>query len=201
MSEAVAGPDPEADPDTGGGPGARLAVTAEDDCGVPPAGAATELVTEIPLPLDRDKGFEVLYRREYEPMVRLAVLLVGRDGPAQEAVHDSFARVYERWAKVDNPGGYLRTTLVNRCRDVQRRRFLERKREAAAQPLPPSELGALELVDALDKLAPKRRAALVLRFYADMSEGEIAVALGVPRGTVKSLVSRGLADLRKVVEP
>ena len=56
------------------------------------------------------------------------------------------------------------------------------------------------LVDALDKLAPKRRTALVLRFYAQMSETEIAETMGVRPGTVKSLLSRGLADLRRVIK-
>ncbi len=162
-----------------------------------------EPVHEVPISADRDAGFEELYRREYDPMVRLAVLLVGRDGPAQEAVHDAFAKVYERWDKLDNPGGYLRTTVVNGCRDVQRRTRRERTRDAETRESIESvstELGALELVDALDKLPAKRRAALVLRFYADLSEAEIAETLGVPAGTVKSLVSRGLAELRKVVE-
>ena len=55
-------------------------------------------------------------------------------------------------------------------------------------------------MDALDRLAPKRKTALVLRFYAGLSEREIAEAMGVRPGTVKSLLSRGLADLREVIE-
>lgn len=197
MTESMAEPDSLVGPSAAELPAHRGGSPGSTEVG--PGGPAAD----VPLPPDRDRGFEELYRREYDPMVRLAVLLVGRDGPAQEAVHDSFAKVYERWDKVENHGGYLRTTVVNRCRDVHRGRLRERKRAATSNESLESvstELGALELVDALDKLPAKRRAALVLRFYADMSEAEIADALGVPAGTVKSLVSRGLAELRKVVE-
>lgn len=147
-----------------------------------------------------DEGFRALYEQEYEPMLRVAILLVGREEPAQDAVHDAFAKVYERWAKIDRPGAYLRTCVVNRCRDVQRRRFLERRRAEQAAPPATFDLGARELLDALDKLPAKRRAALVLRYYGDLTDAEVAATLGVPEGTAKSLASRGLAELRRVVE-
>jgi len=145
-------------------------------------------------------GFEALYVGEYQPMLRIAFLLVDSTDLAQEVVHDAFAQVCERWAKLVNPGGYLRTCVVNRCRDVQRRRRTERR-----TPLPPSdqstELGADELADALAALPIKRRAAIVLRYYDGLSEARIAEVLGVKPGTVKSLLSRGLAELREVIEP
>jgi len=145
-------------------------------------------------------GFEALYVGEYQPMLRIAFLLVDSTDLAEEVVHDAFAQVCERWAKLVNPGGYLRTCVVNRCRDVQRRRRTERR-----TPLPPSdqstELGADELADALAALPIKRRAAIVLRYYDGLSEARIAEVLGVKPGTVKSLLSRGLAELREVIEP
>jgi RNA polymerase sigma-70 factor (sigma-E family) len=146
------------------------------------------------------EGFEALYVTEYQPMLRIAFLLVDSADLAEEVVHDAFARVGERWAKLANPGGYLRTCVVNRCRDVQRRRRTERR-----TPLPPpdhsTELGADELADALAALPIKRRAAIVLRYYDGLSEARIAEVLGVKPGTVKSLLSRGLAELREVIEP
>jgi RNA polymerase sigma-70 factor (sigma-E family) len=148
---------------------------------------------------DREAGFEALYEREYAPMIRVAFLLLDSQPAAEEAVHDAFAKVYERWRKVDDPGAYLRTCVVNRCRDLQRRRRLERERH----PDPGrgyDELGARELLDALAALPMKQRAAVVLRFYEGRSEAEIAEALGVAPGTVKSMVSRALAQLREVVE-
>jgi RNA polymerase sigma-70 factor (sigma-E family) len=165
-----------------------------------------DLVAEIgtggeePAPLaDRAHGFEVLYSTEYEPMLRIAYLLVDSTEVAEEAVHDAFAKVYERWDRLANPGGYLRTCVVNRCRDVQRRRRTER--DAPPSPVDDrTELGADELADALAALPIKRRAAIVLRYYDGLSEARIAEVLGVRPGTVKSLLSRGLAELREVIE-
>jgi RNA polymerase sigma-70 factor (sigma-E family) len=147
---------------------------------------------------DHDGDFDALYRREYAPMLRLAYLLLGSNELAEEAVHDAFAKVFERWSRIDRPGAYLRTCVVNRCRDLQRRRRFER----TSRDRPPTEqdLGADEVLDALAALPHRQRAALVLRYYEDLSEAEIADALGVRPGTVKSLVSRGLDRLREVIE-
>ena len=148
---------------------------------------------------DREAGFEALYGEEYEPMLRIAFLLVDSTDLAEEVVHDAFAKVFERWNKVTNPGAYLRTCVVNRCRDLQRRRRTERR-----TALPPTErtteLHPDELADAFATLPIKRRAAIVLRYYDGLSEARIAEVLGVPPGTVKSLLSRGLAELREVIE-
>lgn len=148
---------------------------------------------------DRDVAFEALYRREYTAMLRVAFLLLGSTSAAEEAAQDAFAKVYERWDRVENHGGYLRTCVVNRCRNLHRRGRLERRRQNEATATY-EQLGARELLDALSKLPYKQRAAVVLRFYEDLSEAEISAALGMPAGTVKSTVSRGLASLRKVVE-
>src|SRR5215470_1874637 len=68
-----------------------------------------------------------LYEREREPMVRLAVLLVGSLAVAEEVVQDAFVVVSQRWNELDNPGGYLRTTVVNACRMQLRRHATERR--------------------------------------------------------------------------
>ena|SRR5579862_9237574 len=159
-----------------------------------PGGVATVEPTD-----DDDAGFDELYRREYAPMLRLASLLVDAREQAEEVVHDAFAKVYERWGKLDRPGAYLRTCVVNRSRDVQRRRRFERGGKSGDGDAS-SDLGAAELLDALAKLPSRQRAALVLRYYEDLPEADIAEVLGVRPGTVKSLVSRGLDQLREVVE-
>ncbi len=143
--------------------------------------------------------FESLYADEVDAMARLAFLMVGSETQAEELVHDAFARLYERWDRVDNPGGYLRTCVVNGCKDRLRRRGVER-RHAASSP------GATEpvtdhLADVLAALPYRQRAAVVLRYYEDRSEADIADLLGVRPGTVKSLLHRGLANLREVIEP
>jgi RNA polymerase sigma factor (sigma-70 family) len=144
-------------------------------------------------------SFEDLYLAEYRAMVRLSFVLLGGEGSAEEVVQDAFARVYERWGSLDRPGGYLRTCVVNGTRDVLRRRNLARWK----RPYPAcayAELGADHMGDALDRLPPKRRAAIVLRYYADLSEAEIAATLRVRPGTVKSMLHRGIAELREVIE-
>lgn len=145
-------------------------------------------------------SFDDVYRRESAPMVRLAYLMVDSETQAEEVVHDAFATLYERWSRVDNPGAYLRTCVVNRCNDVHRRRALERRwRQRPADEH--AELGADHLLDALERLPLKRRAALVLRYYDDRTVADIAEILGVRPGTVKSMLHRGLAQLREAIEP
>jgi len=143
--------------------------------------------------------FEALYASDYQPLVRLAVLMLDERGRAEEVVQDSFAKVYERWANLDNPAGYLRTCVVNGCREVLRRRRLAYWRQGP-QTATFSVLGADDLLPALSCLAPKRRAAVVLRYYLDLSEAEIADTLGIRPGTVKSMLHRSMAQLREVIE-
>jgi RNA polymerase sigma-70 factor (sigma-E family) len=155
----------------------------------------------VAVPTEREdsaaSAFDELYRAEYPAMVRLAYLLVRDRELAVEVTHDAFARVLERWDRLDRPGAYLRTAVVNASRDALRRRIFRRSRSHIA--------GLVEVVsparddylaDALARLQPKRRAAIVLRYYLDLPEAEIASTLGVRPGTVKSLLHRGLADLR-----
>ena len=143
--------------------------------------------------------FEALYADEVDAMARLAFLMVGSEEQAEELVHDAFARLYERWDRVDNPGGYLRTCVVNGCKDRLRRRGVERRHPTASSGA--AELEADHLADVLAALPYRQRAAVVLRYYEDRSEADIADLLGVRPGTVKSLLHRGLATLRREIEP
>jgi RNA polymerase sigma-70 factor (sigma-E family) len=144
-------------------------------------------------------SFEDLFRSRYEPMVRVAFLLVGSRAEAEDVVQDAFARVEMRWARLDNAEGYLHRCVVNRSYDVLRRRRVEEKFRRLRRE-ETSELDANELGDALATLPPKRRAAVVLRYYAGLKEKEIAEVLGVRPGTVKSMLHRALAQLREVIE-
>jgi len=159
--------------------------------------------TSIP-PVQAVEVFEVdtfddLYRREYEPMVRLAQGLVDAKEQAEEVVQEAFAKVLDRWARLKEPGAYLRTAVVNGARSELRKR--EVRRRIGLRPFITPDPGESDyLLDALEQLAPRQKTVLVLKFYADMSEKEIAQAMGVRPGTVKSATSRGLAQLRKAIE-
>jgi RNA polymerase sigma-70 factor (sigma-E family) len=144
--------------------------------------------------------FIVFYTMEYPGMVRLAHALTGSAEAAEDIVQDAFARILGRTESLGNPGGYLRTTVVNLCRDRERRRRREPGWDTpwAAGSL---SLGASEVVDVLLRLPYRQRAVLVLRYWGDWSEAEIAAALGCRSGTVKTLASRGLARLRKEIAP
>jgi len=140
-----------------------------------------------------------LYRNRYGDMVRLAFLLTGSSAEAEEIVQEAFVRIRNRIDRVDNPSAYLRTTVVNGCRNRYRRILVERRHAVPAERSSYDPVD--ELSDALAALPIRQRSAIVLRFYAGLSENEIAHALGCRPGTVKSLCHRGLAELRRVVEP
>ena len=145
--------------------------------------------------------------------MRLAVLLVRDVGTAEEVAQDAFVAMHGRWGRLrdnDKALAYLRQAVVNRSRSVLRHRgVVERHlRSAAAAPdptAPPSDTRALDadrrvaVLDALAQLPDRQREVLVLRHYLDLSEAEIADALGIARGSVKSHASRGAAALRELL--
>ena len=149
--------------------------------------------------------FEALYERECTVMRRLAYLVTGSYELADEIVQDGFAEVHRRWATIDQPGAYLRTCVVRRAVAVRRRRAVEDellRRGAGLSWVVPPAVGPPEhdtMWRALTALPARRRAALVLRFYEDQTTDEIAVVLGCTPATVRSLVSRGLEQLRSEI--
>jgi RNA polymerase sigma-70 factor (sigma-E family) len=146
-------------------------------------------------------AFIVLYRAEYPGMVRLARALTGETDRAEDVVQDAFARLHGRIGHLENPGGYLRTTVVNLSRDHGRRRRREYRTHRLAAGPTSLPLDASELIDVLLSLSYRQRAVLVLRYWGDWSEAEIADALGCRPGTVKALASRGIDRLRKEIGP
>jgi RNA polymerase sigma factor (sigma-70 family) len=138
-----------------------------------------------------------LYDQEHAAMLRLACLLVGSRAVAEEVVQDAFLAVSERWSAIDNPGGYLRTAVVNRCRSAVRRRATERQYASfdTATVDAPTEL--VELRAALAALSERARTVVVLRYFADLPDSDIAATLGCRVATVRSIVHRSLRTLRK----
>ncbi|HET9896048.1 MAG TPA: SigE family RNA polymerase sigma factor [Streptosporangiaceae bacterium] len=137
-------------------------------------------------------------------MVRLAELLTGDRGRAEDLAQHGFAKAYAAWRRIrtGEPDAYVRRCIVNAHTDWWRRRSW-REQPFAMIPEQPSLADATAVVAdrelvmrALSRLTPRERVVLVLRFYLDMSELDIANKLKIAPGTVKSAASRGLAKLR-----
>jgi len=144
-------------------------------------------------------------------MIRLAVVMLGDRGAAEDVVQDAFSGLYRRWnhlADNSNALSYVRSAILNRCRSELRRRIRAEQR-AARQAAPPDAASAeaMALISAehdavlraLRSLPPRQREALVLRFYLDLPETEIAATMGITPGTVKSTTSRGLSALAQLL--
>lgn len=159
---------------------------------------------------DADRLVTELYTTHYAGMVRLAALLLRDHAVAEEVVQDAFVALHRRWRRLRDQRravAYLRTSVIHNCRSVQRRRAVSARHPEDVPPdVSSAEVGALRavagnaVVDALRTLPARQREALVLRYYADLSEAEIAEAMKISRGAVKSHASRGLATLRTNLE-
>ena len=156
---------------------------------------------DVPRPSAGGSGTEFgqFYADHYVALVRLATVLSGSADVAPDLVQDCFVGLHRHWITVRDPLPYVRRSVVHACASHHRRAARVR---GLHPPVPGnSELGADELEDAVAKLPPRQRAAVVLRYYGDLSDADIARALRCRPATVRSLVHRALADLRKVIEP
>ncbi|WP_253771806.1 SigE family RNA polymerase sigma factor [Goodfellowiella coeruleoviolacea] len=152
---------------------------------------------------------EDLYRQHRMRLVRLALLLVDEPATAEDVVQEAFTGLHRNWSGLRDAQaalGYLRTAVVNGSRSVLRRRKTARDytpphvvnaRSAESLAMLTAEHQAV--VAALTKLPPRQREVLVLRYYGDLSEAEIAEATGISKGTVKSTASRALDALQKIM--
>jgi RNA polymerase sigma-70 factor (sigma-E family) len=147
-----------------------------------------------------------LYVRHAPDGIRLAFLLTGDRALAEDLVQEAFARLVGRMRQLRDPGAfgtYLRRTIVNLATSHFRRRRVERaylERSATAPETNANEELDATMHDALLRLPERQRAAIVLRFYEDLSDVQSAEVLRCSRGTVRSLVSRGMTTLRSELE-
>jgi RNA polymerase sigma-70 factor (sigma-E family) len=173
-------PDPGAGSDPGGGTGAARA--------------------------ERDETVARLFDEHYRGLCRLAGLLLGDSAAAEEVVQEAFLKTFSGWWRVRRPERaqwYLRTSVVNLCRSRLRRRTTEdrgnRVTWSPSADVTPSDTDAsddaMTLVELVRRLPPRQRDAVVLRYYEDLSEAEIARILGCAVGTVKSQLSKARAAL------
>ena len=151
-----------------------------------------------------------LYRTHHLQMVRLARLLVDDLASAEDVVQEAFLGMHRNRAALRDSGaavGYLRRAVVNQSRSMLRRRRTVRAHLKVAEPeiAPPADHEVLldeehqEVLRAVDQLPPRQREVLVLRYWSDMSEAEIAAALGISKGTVKSQASRAMSALARIM--
>ncbi|MGI8613033.1 MAG: SigE family RNA polymerase sigma factor [Nocardioidaceae bacterium] len=153
-----------------------------------------------------DEAITALYSSHYVALVRLATWLLHDSAVAEEVVQESFVAVHGRWHRLrdtDKALAYLRTTVVNGCRSALRRRVVaDRNRPRPPDPAASAESHVVAsaqrtaLLAALAQLPRRQREVLLLRYYLDLSEAEIADTLRISRGAVKSHSSRGIAALR-----
>lgn len=153
-----------------------------------------------------DEAVTHLYSGHYATLVRLATMLLGDQGRAEEVVQDAYVSLHGRWGRLADPDkalAYLRTSVVNGARSQLRRRAVaDRHRPSQAESVGSAEASALaaeerrELLAALDGLSSRQREVLLLRYYLDLSEADIADVLRISRGAVKTHSSRGIAALR-----
>lgn len=155
---------------------------------------------------ERDSEFRDFYADNVGRLRRLALMMVGDASRADDLAQDALLRSYVSWHRIrgDDPGPYVTRTLVNLCRNLHRRRALELRKG----PPPPTDVvdrsggvdEALRVAAALSVLSPVRRAVVLLRFYDDMPEREIAEVLDRPLNTIKSDLRRALEKLRPLLD-
>ncbi|WP_323097134.1 SigE family RNA polymerase sigma factor [Intrasporangium sp. YIM S08009] len=171
------------------------------------------------LPVDPDVAVTELYHAHWDRLVRLGWLLLRDQAAAEDVVQDAFVATHRQWSSIRDSGrvvAYLQTAVVNGCRSVQRHAVVVDRhtaREAAAADAPGRDaVGSAEthamhavgrdaMADALRDLPERQREVLVLRYYADLSEAQIARTLDISAGAVKTHAHRGLSALRRTIDP
>ncbi len=160
-------------------------------------GRGVDAVGRITAGMDND--FTRLYRDSYPGAVRLAWMLTHDHDAAEDVVQDAFTRLHPRLATIEHPTAYLRAAIVNGCRDRARSAGRAEARWGRIRLV--AEVSSTdrpsELLDAGARLPYKQRAVLVLRYWADLPEAEIAEIVDVRPGTVRTITARALSRLGK----
>jgi len=181
-------------------------------------GRFVDAVGRVDTRQDADEALVALYTSHYRSLVRMAALLLHDTPAAEDVVQDAFVAMHASWRRLRDPDkalAYLRQAVVNRARSRLRHlKVVERKTpppiaesaRVTGAYVPSAEHGALNALErqhvlaALRGLPHRQREVLVLRYYADLSEAQIADAMGISPGAVKSHASRGIAALRQTME-
>lgn len=182
-----------------------------DPSALPPAARSGDL------PADPDRAISELYAAHWHRLVRLAWLLLHDQLAAEDAVQDAFVATHRNWASIRDTGravSYLQTAVVNACRSAARHNVVVDRHHvreagsadalgrASADSAETQVLYAAEhdrMIARLRGLPPRQREVLVLRYYEDLSEAQIAAALDISAGSVKAHAHRGLSALRQTM--
>jgi RNA polymerase sigma factor (sigma-70 family) len=147
-------------------------------------------------------GIEALFEREYNPMFSLALAMLGNGSDADDVVQDAFVAVASRWETLENPGGYIRVSVVNGARKKMRTQI----RRGSAETLMQADAkirpdGQQEyLLDVLDRLPDRQRVAVVLTYFSGLDSREVGLLMGCRPATVRSQLRHALDQMREVVE-
>jgi RNA polymerase sigma-70 factor (sigma-E family) len=183
----------------------------------PSDGVSGAAGTSAAVGADATSGVTALYQAHAVGLIRLAIVMLGDRGAAEDVVQDAFLGLYRHWTGLVDQGNaltYVRSAVLNRCRNALRQRGRSGRQEAGHREAGPRESMASEsaeatvlvgeehqrVLGAIRALPDRQREALVLRFYLDMSEEETARAMGISRGTVKSATSRAVAALGRMLK-
>jgi RNA polymerase sigma-70 factor (sigma-E family) len=158
---------------------------------------------------DGSAAVSALYAEHALGLIRLAHIMLGNPAVAEDVVQEAFCGLYRRWPHLRDQAralGYVRSSVLNGCRTVLRRGATLELEEAHQPQVASAEAALLlaeerrEVLIALRALPDRQREVLTLRFYLDLPDEEIAAAMGIGRGTVRSAAHRGLISLRKALK-
>ena len=175
------------------------------------ADGGVRVASQADLPRDREQTVSALFATHWDRLVRLAILLVDDRQTAEEVVQDAFAATYESWGRLRDTNAvlaYLQRSVVNGSRSRLRRRGVARRgtRTLSVVPAPSAAEEAESRAEvhavqrALARLPARQRQVLVLRYYLDLQEAEIAEVLRISRGSVKAYASRGLDAIEAAID-
>jgi len=167
-------------------------------------------------PAQARQAVTALYQAHALGLIRLAVVMLGDRPAAEDVVQEAFCGLYRRWhalSDTERALSYVRSSVINGCRSALRRRVRQLTGPAGDwpggtagdRPGESAESAALiseehrQVLAAIRRLPSRQREALVLRYYLDLDEAEIAVSMRISRGTVKSTTSRALAALGRIL--
>ena len=160
-------------------------------------------------PDDARAAVGALYAEHALGLIRLAYIMLGNAAAAEDVVHEAFCGLYRRWPQLHDRSkalGYVRSAVLNGSRSVLRRKPVVELADGHQLPASSAEAAILtdetrrEVVHALRRLPSRQREVLTMRFYLDLADDEIAAAVGIGSGAVRSAAHRGLKSLRRALE-